>query len=83
MVTFDPFKCQYNVYNPNSEENEQSDGMTLGGKKLPKLNEDLYYGNEKNFSRTTFVLLDTDLPTGNTDQQIEKSDEENFDSRIY
>ena len=83
VVTFDPFKCQYRVYNPNSEENEQSDGMTLGGKKLPKLNEEFNItGKEKNFSRSTYILLDTgSLPTGNTEQQIEKSDEENFDSR--
>ena len=83
LVTFDPFNCEYNVYNPNASENEQSDGLSLGGKSLPKLNPEFdVSGDKKNFSRTTYVLLDTgSMPTGDSEEQIEKSDEENFDNR--
>ena len=62
LVTFDPFNCEYNVYNPNASENEQSDGLSLGGKSLPKLNPEFdVSGDKKNFSRTTYVLLILDL----------------------
>ena len=83
LVTFDPFNAKYVVYTPNAEENESGDKLKLGGENLPKLNDEFNIdGNEKNFSRTTYVILDKgSLPSGNTQQQIEKSEEENFDNR--
>ena len=50
---------------------------------MPKLNPEFdVSGDKKNFSRTTYVLLDTgSMPTGDSEEQIEKSDEENFDNR--
>ena len=39
-------------------------------------------GDKKDFTRTTYALLDTGtLPTGDVEEQIEKSNEENFDLR--
>ena len=83
LVTFDPFNAKYIVYTPNAEENESGDKLKLGGENLPKLNDEFNIaGNEKNFSRTTYVILDKgSLPSGNTQQQIEKAEEENFDNR--
>ena len=48
---------------------------------MPKLNSEFdVAGLNKEFSRTTYYLLDTGtLPTGNTRQQIGKSQEVNFD----
>ena len=62
---------------------KSGDKLKLGGENLPKLNDEFNIdGNEKNFSRTTYVILDKgSLPSGNTQQQIEKSEEENFDNR--
>jgi hypothetical protein len=83
IVTFDPFNCEYNIYSPNSSENEQRGELELGGKSLPKLNPEFdVNGDQKNFSRTTYVLLDTgSMPSGDSEQQIDKSNEENFDNR--
>ena len=54
--------------------------MKLAGKKLPKLNDEFNNeGANKEFTRTTYHLLDKDLPTGDTNQQIDKSEEENFE----
>ena len=79
LVMFDPFKCVYEeIVNEPDEEK-----LTLGGKKLPKLNEEFQVqGSNREFSRTTYVLLDKGtLPTGKTEEQIEKSEEENFPYR--
>ena len=50
---------------------------------INKLNKELEVpGAEREFSRTTYYLLDKGtLPSGNTTQQIEKSEEENFEYR--
>ena len=81
IVMFDPFKCVYEVVTPNVD--DFKDELKLAGKKLPKLNEELEVpGAEREFSRTTYYLLDKGtLPSGNTEQQIEKSEEENFEYR--
>ena len=53
--------------------------MKLAGKELPKLNPEL---NSKltNFTKTTYALVDKGtLPSGSSEQQIEKSKEINFD----
>jgi hypothetical protein len=84
-VLFNPFTCFYEVINPNSqgsgkgsEENLQKAGKNLP-KGNPKFNKE---GNNKDFSRTQYMLLDTGtLPTGDTKQQITKSKEQNFDPK--
>lgn len=78
-VLFDPFTCYYEVIAPNAKEKEKS--LKLGGKELPVLNPEFNRtGANKDFSRTTYYLLDKGtLPSGNTEQQISKSTEENFE----
>lgn len=81
VVLFDPFRCIYEVKTLESKQIEENDKYKTGGKKLPTFNKELNVpGKDKEFSRTTFHILDTgSLPTGNTEQQIEKSGEENFE----
>ena len=81
VVLFDPFRCIYEVKTLESKQIEENDKYKTGGKKLPTFNKELDVpGKDKEFSRTTFHILDTgSLPTGNTEQQIEKSGEENFE----
>ena len=81
IVLFDPFQCVYEVITPNVEEYKRQ--LKLAGKKMPKLNDEFNIpGKDKEFSRTTYYLLDKGtLPAGDTEQQIEKSDEENFEYR--
>jgi hypothetical protein len=82
-VLFDPFTCLYQVLNPNAIENEES--LKLGGKNLflgqtYRNKEFDIPGRNKEFSRTTYYLLDKGtIPTGNTQQQVEKSKTENFE----
>ena len=78
-ILFDPFTTYYEVVTPNAATNE--DDLKLGGKKLPKLNEEFDCpGANKEFTRTTYYLLDKGtLATGDTKQQLEKKDEQNFE----
>ena len=78
-ILFDPFTTFYEVVTPNAETNE--DDLKLGGKKLPKLNDEFNCpGANKEFTRTTYYLLDKGtLATGDTTQQLEKKDEQNFE----
>ena len=78
-ILFDPFTTFYEVITPNAETNEES--LKLGGKKLPKLNDEFNNeGANKEFTRTTYYLLDKGtLATGDTTQQLEKKDEQNFE----
>jgi hypothetical protein len=78
-ILFDPFSCYYEVMTINSTEKEKS--LKLAGKSLPKLNPEFNRtGNNKEFSRTSYYLLDKGtIPSGNTQQQIEKSRNENFE----
>lgn len=82
-VLFDPFTCYYEVKAPKAEDNE--DNLKMGGK-------DLYLGKtfrnkefdregaNEEFSRTTYFLLDKGTaPSGTSEQQLEKSGEENFE----
>ena len=82
-ILFDPFNCYYEVINPNAEEIQKQNAITLAGKKLPKLNPEFNReGKNKDFTRTQYMLIDKGtLPTGNTNQQIEKSKKENFDPK--
>ena len=76
LVVFDPFNCYYEVIKQTAEETKK--GTKLGGKDLPKFNDKF----KTDFTRTTYMLVDTGtLPSGNTQQQISKSTEQNFDSK--
>ena len=82
-VLFDPFTCYYEVKAPITNETEGS--LKMGGKQLALGEENRNKefdipGKNKDFSRTQYFLLDKGTaPTGNSDQQIEKSAEENFE----
>lgn len=82
-VLFDPFTCYYEVKAPSTNQTEGS--LKMGGKKLPLGEENRnkefdIEGANKDFSRTQYFLLDKGTaPTGDSDQQIEKSGEENFE----
>ena len=78
-VLFDPFACYYEVktVSPGSD-------LKTGGKELfldeCRNKEFDIQGTNKDFSRTQYFLLDKGTaPTGDSDQQIEKSAEENFE----
>jgi hypothetical protein len=76
IVKFDPFTCYYEVINRQS-----SDSYEKGGKKLPKLNDKEFPNKESNAAtKTNYVLIDTGtLPTGNIDQQLQKSRDKNLE----
>jgi hypothetical protein len=76
IVKFDPFTCYYEIINKQS-----SDSYETGGKKLPKLNDKEFPNKENNAAtKTSYVLIDTgSLPTGNTEQQIKKSQSKNLE----
>ena len=82
-VLFDPFTCYYEVKAPSTSQTEGS--LKMGGKELPLGEENRnkefdIEGTNKDFSRTQYFLLDKGTaPTGDSDQQIEKSAEENFE----
>jgi len=79
-ILFDPFDCYYEIINPIAKENK--DSLKLAGKKSPAecINKEfIREGKNKEFSRTQYMLIDRGtLPTGGTQQQIEKSTEQNF-----
>ena len=79
LIVFDPFNCKYEVIEKTAEEEKK--GTKLAGKDLPKLNSKF----DSKFYRTTYMLLDTGtLPEGSVQQQIDKSGEQNFESKdIY
>jgi len=79
IVTFDPWNCKYEVLNPKAVgDGGTEESLTKAGKELPKMSEEINSGKLK-FSRTTYVIRDTGtLPAGSTQQQIEKSKDENF-----
>ena len=84
-ILFDPFTCYYEVITPNAKEKENS--LKLGGKELPVLNPEFNKeGNNKDFSRTTYMLLDkgtlpTGSGTGKSQTQLQKSKDENFEPK--
>lgn len=76
LIVFDPFNCYYEVVKQTAESAKK--GTKLAGKDLPKLNDKF----KSDFTRTTYMLIDKGtLPTGSTKQQIEKSTEQNFESK--
>tara|TARA_B100002019_G_scaffold275029_1_gene272526 strand:- start:3329 stop:4684 length:1356 start_codon:yes stop_codon:yes gene_type:complete len=82
-ILFDPFSCFYQVITPSAD--QKKDSYKTAGKDLPKLNDEFNRpGNNKEFSRTTYMLLDKGtLPTGSgkgkNSEQIKKSGEQNFE----
>jgi hypothetical protein len=84
-ILFDPFTGYYEVITPNAKEKENS--LKLGGKELPVLNPEFNKeGNNKDFSRTTYMLLDkgtlpTGSGTGKSQTQLQKSKDENFEPK--
>jgi len=78
LVVFDPFDCFYEVVPQTAEETE--DGIKTAGEALPEFNKKFKNpSEEENFTRTTFMLLDRGtLPSGDTKEQVEKNEEENF-----
>ncbi len=87
IVMFNPFDCRYEVVTPNAKQVEEKDGIKTAGKKLPVLNKEFDRDQKnKEFSRTTYMLLDTGtLPdgsgTGKGQEQIKKSKEENLEAK--
>ena len=76
LVVFDPFNCFYEVIEQTA--NDTKDGTELAAKELPKLNDK--FESDSKFTRTTYRLIDTGtLPSGTTQQQIDKATEQNFE----
>ena len=80
LVVFNPFDCFYEVVPQTAEETEE--GTTLGGEKLPVFNKKFDNPSEEaNFTRTTFMLIDTGtLPSGDNKEQVDKNEEPNFEA---
>ena len=78
-VLFDPFNCYYEVIIKGIGQTEEN--LKLAGKNLPVINPKfIRRGKNKNFTRTQYMLIDRGtLPTGDTKEQIKKSDKPNFD----
>ena len=81
LVVFNPFDCFYEVIPQTAEETEE--GTTTGGEALPIFNEKFKNPSEEhNFTRTTFMLVDTGtLPSGEVKEQIESNEKENFEAQ--
>jgi len=81
LVVFNPFDCLYEVIPQTAEETEE--GTTTGGEALPVFNEKFKNPSEEhNFTRTTFMLVDTGtLPSGEVEEQIESNEKENFEAQ--
>tara|TARA_B100000965_G_C19578588_1_gene752442 strand:+ start:524 stop:1837 length:1314 start_codon:yes stop_codon:yes gene_type:complete len=76
LVVFDPFNCFYEIIEQTA--NDTKDGTELAAKELPKLNDK--FESDSKFTRTTYKLIDTGtLPSGTTQQQIDKATEQNFE----
>ena len=99
IVTFDPFTCFYEVVAPNagasSTPSQNSSGptnipgnqrhLTTAGRSLPLLNKEFdIEGNNQDFTRTTYVLVDKGvLPIGNNaKEQLKKSKDPNFIAKM-
>jgi len=80
IILFDPFNCKYEVVKQKAEDFQNS--LKLAGKELPVFNSEFNIGGKNDFTRTTYMLIDTGtLPSGTTEQQIDKSKEKNFDPK--
>ena len=81
LVVFNPFDCFYEVVPQTAEETEG--GTTGGGEALPTFNKKFKNPSaEQNFTRTTFMLIDTGtLPSGDGKEQVDKNEEPNFEAQ--
>ena len=85
LVVFNPFNCFYEVVPQTAEESEE--GTVTAGEGLPKFNKKFKNpSEEENFTRTTFMFVDAGtLPSGSGEgkeqEQVEKSEEENFEAQ--
>ena len=81
LVVFNPFDCFYEVVPQTAEETEG--GTTGGGEALPVFNKKFKNPSaEQNFTRTTFMLIDTGtLPSGDNKEQVDKNEEPNFEAQ--
>jgi hypothetical protein len=84
-ILFDPFNCYYEVVNPNTQGGNLGSEKNLqtAGKNLPIYNKEFNVeGANKDYTRTQYMIIDTgSLPTGNSTQQLRKSDKKNFDPK--
>ena len=82
LVVFNPFDCFYEVVPQTAEETEG--GTTGGGEALPVFNKKFKNpSDEENFTRTTFMLIDTGtLPSGDNKEQVDKNEEPNFEAQV-
>ena len=73
-ILFNPFNCKYEIIKPTVGEGKKKMDPKLAAKELPKFNDEI----DTEYTRTLYMLVDTGtLPTGDTQQQIEKSREQN------
>ena len=81
LVVFNPFDCFYEVVPQTAEETEGQ--LKTGGEELPVFNKKFKNpSEEENFTRTTFMLVDTGtLPSGDTKEQVDKNEEPNFEAQ--
>ena len=78
LVMFNPYNCEYVVGIHTAGESVKKNQVKLAGKKLPKFN-DKFDTTTKDFTRTTFMLVDSgSLPYGATEEQIIQHQNNNF-----
>ena len=95
IIMFDPYTTKYEVVNPNAGNSKGAPSgkgnekdLKLAGKNLPVLNKEFNKEEPgKEFSRTTFMVLDkgalvSGSGTGQKQEQIEKSKEENYEPGV-
>lgn len=78
-ILFDPFNCEYKVINPKAE--EIGNRLNTAGRRLPSFNPEFERARKnKEYTRTQYYLIDRgSLPSGSTQQQLERSRDKNFD----
>ncbi len=81
LVVFNPFDCFYEIVPQTAQDTEE--GTTGGGEALPVFNKKFDNpSTEENFTRTTFMLVDTGtLPSGDGKEQVDKNEEPNFQAQ--
>lgn len=84
-ILFDPFNCYYEVITPNASGSNLASEKKLqkAGNNFPEYSSELRrQDSNKDFTRTQYMLIDKgSLPSGNTEEQIKKSDSPNFDPK--
>lgn len=76
IVTWNPFTFEFKTFDQKLEE-----CIEKGGKELPKLNDDVFPNKQDGSPTKTVWLLEDPgtLPTGDTEQQLKKSDKKNLE----